>query len=94
MIWYLMIVLAPIGLVAGWKRSPLLTCVLLGYAIPMAAVIAVTNGNVGTLLRLRALVTPQLVWISAIGLVAVVSTILERSRQSRPGMLVTEGPLA
>ena len=94
MIWYLMIVLAPVGLAAGWKRSPLLTCMLLGYAIPMAAVVAVTNGNVGTLLRLRALVTPQLVWISAIGLLAVVSSILERSRQSRPRTLVTEGPLA
>lgn len=94
MVWYLMIVLAPIGLVAGWKRSPLLTCVLVGYAIPMAATIAVTNGNVGTLLRLRALVTPQLIWISAIGLLAVVSSILERSRQSRAGMLVAEGPLA
>jgi hypothetical protein len=94
MIWYLMIVLTPAGLVAGWKRSPLLTCVLIGYAIPMAAAIAVTNGNVGTLLRLRALVAPQLVWISAIGLLAVVSALLERSRQSRPGRLVTEGPLA
>jgi hypothetical protein len=94
MIWYLMLVLAPIGLVAGWKRSPLLTCVLVGYAIPMVAVIAVTNGNVGTLLRLRALVTPQLVWVSAIGLLAVWSTLLERSRHSRPGVLATEGPRA
>ena len=94
MVWYLMIVFAPIGVVAGWKRSPLLTCMLIGYAIPMAATIAVTNGNVGTLLRLRALVTPQLVWLSTIGLLAVMSTILERSRQSRPGLLVTEGPLA
>ncbi len=94
MIWYVMLVLAPIGLVAGWKRSPLLTCVLIGYAIPMAAVIAVTNGNVGTLLRLRALVTPQLVWVSAIGLLAVWSTLLERSRHSRPGVLATEGPRA
>ena len=74
MIWYLMLVLAPIGLVAGWKRSPLLTCVLVGYAIPMVAVIAVTNGNVGTLLRLRALVTPQLVWVSAI--VTTVATLI------------------
>ena len=94
MIWYVMLVLSPIGLLAGWKRSPLLTCMLVGYAIPTAAVIAATNGNVGTLLRLRALVTPQLVWVSAIGLLAVLSTLLERSRQSRPSLLVTEGPLA
>ncbi len=94
MIWYLMIVLTPIGLVAGWKRSPLLTCVLVGYVIPTAAVIGVTNGNVGTLLSLRALVTPQRVWIGVMALLAVASTILERARRARPGTLVTEGPLA
>jgi hypothetical protein len=93
MLWYLMLVLAPIGCVAGWKRDPLLTCLLVGYAIPTAAALAVTNGNVGTLLRLRGLVTPQLVWISAVGVVAVLQSLLARSR-AHHDRLAFEGPSA
>ena len=66
--WYLMIVALPFGVVAGWRINPLATALLLGLAIPTAAVVAVTNGNVGTLLRMRGLVTPYVVWISAMGL--------------------------
>jgi hypothetical protein len=89
-LWYVMLVLAPIGLVAGWRRDPLLTCMLAGYAIPTAVTLALTNGNVGTLLRLRALVTPQLAWIGALGLVAVAGVMLERSASSPSGAVVAE----
>lgn len=94
LLWYAMLILAPIGFVAGWKRSPLLACMLAGYAIPTALTLAVTNGNVGTLLRLRALVTPQLVWISALGLLAVIAALLERSRGAGRAMLAVERPTA
>lgn len=87
LVWYLMLVLAPIGFVAGWKRSPMLACILTGYAIPTAATLAVTNGNVGTLLRLRALVTPQLVWIGAIGLLAALSVLTEKARSTRESVV-------
>ncbi len=90
MLWYLMIVLAPVGCVAGWKRSPLLTCMLAGLALPMAAAVALTNGNVGTLLRLRGLVTPQLVWLAAVGLIAVWETLLQRATPMR-GARAIEG---
>lgn len=92
LLWYVVLLLAPVGFVAGWKRDPLLVCVLAGYAIPTAAVLAVTNGNVGTLLRLRALVTPQLIWIAAIGLLAVMAALLGRRRQMTPGRLAIESP--
>lgn len=90
LLWYLTLVLAPIGCVAGWKRNPLLTCVLAGLALPTAAALALTNGNVGTLLRLRGLVTPQLAWIAAVGLVAVWETLLERTSRAS-GHPVIEG---
>jgi hypothetical protein len=85
-LWYLMLVLAPIGFVAMWQRDPRLACLLIGLALPTAAALAVTNGNVGTLLRLRALITPQLIWISAAGLVAVIATLMERSRRFAPAL--------
>jgi hypothetical protein len=85
-LWYVMLILAPVGFIAMWQRDPKLACLLLGLALPMAATLAVTNGNVGTLLRLRALILPQLLWISAAGLVAVIATLLERTRHFAPGM--------
>ena len=69
--WYLMIAALPFGVVAGWRINPLATALLLGFALPIAAVVAVTNGNVGTLLRMRGLVTPYIVWISAVGFCAI-----------------------
>lgn len=94
LLWYAMLIFAPIGVVAGWRRSPLLVCILAGYAIPTAMAIAMTNGNVGTLLRLRALVTPQLVWIGALGVLAVLATRIERARGAAPAMMATERPTA
>ena len=73
--WYVMLLLLPFGVVAGWRRDPWVTCVLIGLALPTAAAVAVTNGNVGTLLRLRSLVIPQLVWLSALGLCAIADAI-------------------
>lgn len=68
LLWYLMIVLLPFGIAAGWKADPFATALFIGFAIPTAVVVAYTNGNVGTLFRLRGLVTPYIIWIAAIGL--------------------------
>jgi hypothetical protein len=76
LVWYALLVLLAIGAVAAWRRDPLVTCLLLGYALPTACVLALTNGNVGTLLRLRGLVTPYLVWVSAVGFLASVQALV------------------
>jgi hypothetical protein len=69
-LWYVMVAFFPIGLVAGWRRNRFVTMLLAGYMIPTAAAIALTNGNVGTLLRLRGIVIPYVIWLSAVGFVA------------------------
>ena len=79
MLWYVMLALLPIGAVAGWRRDPLVTCLLVGFSLPTAAVLALTNGNVGTLLRLRGLVTPYLVWVSAVGLCMSLAMLARRT---------------
>ena len=58
MLWLLIVLFAPIGVAAGWSRDRLVTSLLIGFVLPTAAALAVTNGNVGTLLRLRGLVSP------------------------------------
>ena len=41
---------------------------LIASVLPTALVVAMTTGNVGTLIRHRTLIVPYLVWISAMGL--------------------------
>ena len=75
-VWLLMLVFAPIGMAAGWTRDRWITALLIGFIVPMAAALAVTNGNVGTLLRLRGLITPFLVWLAALGALSVAEFLL------------------
>jgi hypothetical protein len=94
LLWYLLLALLPAGLAAGGKRDPILTSILIGYCIPTAAAIALTNGNVGTLLRMRGLVSPYLLWLSVLGLLTMAESLLRKTRESaRPldARLAVEG---
>jgi hypothetical protein len=82
LLWYAIMALLPFGIAEGWRRDPWATAMLLGFVIPTAMTLAVTNGNVGTLLRLRGLVTPYLAWISALGFCAVADRACARWRAS------------
>jgi len=78
LLWYALIVLAPFGVYAGYRRDPFVTCLLVGYLVPTALAVALTTGNVGTLIRHRTLIVPYLVWLSAIGACAAVSRVAGR----------------
>lgn len=67
MFWYCVLALLPIGLVAALRRDPLVTAVLSAYAFGIAALVALTGGNIGTLVRHRGLALPYLIWVSAVG---------------------------
>jgi hypothetical protein len=82
LLWYLLIAALPAGIAAGWKRDRLVTALLIGYVVPTAAALALTNGNVGTLLRLRGLVTPYLIWIGMLGLLAMAESLLAARRRA------------
>lgn len=75
-LWWLIVVLTPIGCVAGWTRDARTTALFAGFVLPTAAALAVTNGNVGTLLRLRGLVTPLMIWLAAFGAFALAERLL------------------
>jgi hypothetical protein len=77
--WYVMVGLAPFGFVAGLRRDRLMTCVLACFVIGGAILVALTSGNIGTLIRHRSLVMPFLVWLSVLGIGSVISAIV-RSR--------------
>jgi hypothetical protein len=65
--WYLLVGLFPIGFVFALRRDPLVAGLLFGHAIVAAATVALTSGNVGTLVRHRGLALPYVVWLSAVG---------------------------
>jgi hypothetical protein len=72
-VWYLLVVLFVVGLWFAFKRDGLLTCILAGYAITNAVAIALNSGNIGTMVRHRALMIPFMVWMSAVGAVRMLA---------------------
>lgn len=65
--WYVIALLLPFGVYAGLKRDTVLTSVLAAHAAAAILIVALTSGNIGTLIRHRALALPYVVWLSAVG---------------------------
>ena len=68
MVWYLLVALLPIGVLFSLRRDVVLTMILCGVTVVSASAIALLNGNVGALVRLRVLAIPYLTWLSMVGL--------------------------
>ena len=83
LLWLLIVAFTPIGIVVGWRRDRLVTSLLIGFVLPTAAALAITNGNVGTLLRLRGLVSPYLIWLAVLGGLAAAESLLARRAAPR-----------
>lgn len=78
-LWYVLALLAPIGVWAGLRRDPLVTSLLACHAATAALMVALTGGNVGTLVRHRGLALPFIVWLSALGAVELGRLLLARA---------------
>jgi hypothetical protein len=77
--WYVMALLLPLGIIAGLRRDPVLTSLLVMHAAGAMVLVALTSGNIGTLIRHRSLALPYLVWLSALGGHELVRLVVERS---------------
>ena len=73
MVWYLMVLLVPFGMAAGFRRDSLLTLLLATCAATAVVLVAITSGNIGTLVRHRGLALPYLLWFSVLGACEVVA---------------------
>ena len=78
--WYALVALVPVGLFVGLRRSPDLACVLAAAAATAIAAVALTSGNIGTLVRHRGLALPYLVWFSVLGWCTVLVHLSDRTR--------------
>ena len=91
LLWYVLVLLAPVGIVAGIRRDRLLTCALVAFVFGGAALVAVTGGNIGTLIRHRSLVMPFMAWLSALGGVWLVVELMRRRANERSGQRILVG---
>lgn len=88
-IWYATFLLALAGLMPGLRRHALLTLTLAAYGIIGAFIVGLNNGNLGTLVRFRDLVTPFVVWLASLGAVSIFTRMTagkvgHRERIDRP----------
>lgn len=79
-VWYVLVVLAAAGFPAGLRRDALVTFILAGGIFVGGGVVALTSGNVGSLVRHRDTVVPFVVWLSALGTVSVLLRLTSRYR--------------
>jgi hypothetical protein len=78
LLWYALVILALVGLVAGLRRDLLVTCMLAGFSFISAAAVGLNSGNIGSMVRHRDTVVPFVVWLSALGAAAVVVRFMPR----------------
>jgi hypothetical protein len=79
MVWFLMLALAPLGIMSGTRRDPLVTWLLVAFALAAALPVALTSGNVGTLVRHRGLAVPFVAWLGAAGAAELAARLGRRS---------------
>jgi hypothetical protein len=65
--WWVIALLLPLGVYAGLKRDVVVTSMLVAHAVAAIAIVALSSGNIGTLIRHRALALPYVIWLSAVG---------------------------
>ena len=84
LLWWVLVALLPFGVVAGLRIDAVLTTVLCTHAAMIVFVVALTSGNAGTLIRHRGLVLPYVVWLSALGAVALARRLTPAPAHSEP----------
>ena len=84
MIWLVLAVLIPAGIVAGVRHDLVLTATLAAHGFVVMFIVALTSGNVGTLVRHRALLLPYAIWLSALGAYHLILRAAGRSMVKPP----------
>ena len=71
--WLVLVGLVPFGVRPAFRRDGLLAGVLLAHGAAISVMVALTSGNIGTLVRHRGLSLPYLVWFSMLGAAAIIT---------------------
>jgi hypothetical protein len=84
-VWYGMVILSIFGMLAGFRRDALVTCLLAGFTVAGAMAIALNSGNIGTMVRHRDTIVPFVVWLSALGAVDLARRLIRAGTPYGPG---------
>lgn len=76
--WYIVLALVPIGVVAGFRRDALLTSVLTSMTLFHLAVVGLRSGNFGTMVRHRDMAFLFIIWLGALGAASALTTLVTR----------------
>jgi hypothetical protein len=90
LLWYGLVLLMPIGVAAAFRLDRFTAGVLAVHLVLAVALVALTSGNIGTLVRHRALAMPYLVWFSGLGFTVVLSWLLRLRSSTAPRQLPAE----
>lgn len=82
-VWYGLVVLVPIGIWTGLRRDAVITSLLVSHAAAAALMVALTGGNVGTLVRHRGMALPYIVWLSTLGGIELTRLLLAHDSVQR-----------
>lgn len=75
MLWYVLLVCVPVGIVSGLRRDPVVTTMLVAHVVVGSIVIALNSGNVGTLIRHRDIAVTAVLWLIGLGGTVVFSRL-------------------
>ena len=92
-VWYLLIAMVPLGALSGLRRDPALVSLLIAHGAAVCLLVALSGGNVGTLIRHRGLAMPYFAWLAALGAVTVGNWILSRASDT-PALPAPPSPKA
>jgi len=84
MVWFVMVLLTPLGLVVALRKDAVVASLLIAHGATAVVMVALSGGNVGTLVRHRGLAMPYVVWLAALGLVTLSGYLMSR-RITIPG---------
>jgi len=76
LLWYVLLALTPWGIAAALRRDVVVTCILLAHAAGAILAVALTGGNIGTLIRHRGLALPYIFCFGVAGAIALLRTAL------------------
>ena len=86
LLWYVLVALFVPGVLCAFRRDALVAALLFGYAMVAALMVAMTSGNVGTLIRHRGLALPYIVWLSAVGACELATAARDKASAAAPAL--------
>jgi len=85
LLWYVLLVLTPWGIAAAMRRDVLVSSILVAHAAGAILAVALTGGNIGTLIRHRGLALPYIFCFGVAGAIALLRTALPAEDQHGAG---------